>query len=102
MRIEAKEDALSTRIRISDDGPGIAAEDLPHVFERFYRGRSDAEGRAEGESAGARNGSVEPKGFGIGLSLAQALVSAQGGSLRARNLPEGGACFEIAFPKMNV
>lgn len=102
VRIEAKEDALSTRIRISDDGPGIAAEDLPHVFERFYRGRSDAEGRAEGESAGARNGSVEPKGFGIGLSLAQALVSAQGGSLRARNLPEGGACFEIAFPKMNV
>ena len=102
VRIEAKEDALSTRIRISDDGPGIAAEDLPHVFERFYRGRSDAEGRAEGESAGARNGSVEPKGFGIGLSLALALVSAQGGSLRARNLPEGGACFEIAFPKMNV
>lgn len=102
VRIEAKEDALSTRICVSDDGPGIAAEDLPHVFERFYRGSADAEGRDKGESAGVRDRLVEPKGFGIGLSLAQALVSAQGGSLRARNLPEGGACFEIAFPKMNV
>lgn len=117
VRIEAKEDALATRIRISDDGPGIAAEDLPHVFERFYRG-SRAEtpactetlsGKADrlGDAAAAPaavgdNDPVNPQGFGIGLSLAQALVSAQGGSLRARNLPEGGACFEIAFPKMNV
>ena len=88
VRIEASEDALATRIRVSDDGPGISAEDLPHVFERFYRGRADD--------------SANPQGFGVGLSLAQALVSAQGGSLRARNLPEGGACFEMAFPKMNV
>lgn len=40
--------------------------------------------------------------FGIGLSLAQALVSAQGGTLRAANNPEGGARFEIAFPKLVV
>mgnify|MGYP002529425045 CR=1 FL=1 len=41
-------------------------------------------------------------GFGIGLSLAQALVSAQGGTLRASNNPDGGARFEIAFPKLVV
>ena len=117
VRIEASEDALATRIRVSDDGPGIASEDLPHVFERFYRG-SRAETPACAEASGGETGCsgdasaapatgsggdpVDPQGFGIGLSLAQALVSAQGGSLRARNLAEGGACFEIAFPKMNV
>lgn len=117
VRIEACEDALATRIRVSDDGPGIAPEDMPHVFERFYRGSRvetlactemlDGEADRSGEATAASatvGGSdpVNPQGFGIGLSLAQALVSAQGGSLRARNLPEGGACFEIAFPKMNV
>lgn len=91
VRIDAVEDALATRIRVSDDGPGIAEEDLPHVFDRFYRGARSEEGDP-----------ANPQGFGVGLSLAQALISAQGGSLRARNLPEGGACFEATFPKMNV
>ena len=81
----ATEDALATRIAITDTGPGISADDLPHVFERFYRG------------ADAR-----PEGFGIGLSLAQALVTAQGGTLRASNAPAGGARFDIAFPKTVV
>lgn len=93
VRIEASEDALATRIRVSDNGPGIAPEDLPHVFERFYRGS---------RLAATADSSANSQGFGVGLSLAQALISAQGGSLRARNLAEGGACFEITFPKMNV
>lgn len=99
VRIEAVEDALATRVRVSDDGPGIAPEDMPHVFERFYRG-ARAEGAA-GEHASAGD-PANPQGFGVGLSLAKALVGAQGGSLRARNRPEGGACFEMTFPKMNV
>lgn len=48
------------------------------------------------------NDARQPAGFGIGLSLAQALVSAQGGTLRASNNPDGGARFEIAFPKLVV
>ena len=53
--------------------------------------------------AGASGSDVRPPaGFGIGLSLAQALVSAQGGTLRAFNNPDGGARFEIAFPKLVV
>lgn len=89
--IRAEEDALACRIVISDDGPGIADEDLPHLFERFYRG----------------SGSEEGEGFGVGLALARTLIAGQGGSLRAANVLDEsgtpqGAAFEIAFPKLCV
>ncbi len=69
---------LYTEISIWDQGPGFAPEDLPRLFERFYRGKNGAAG-----------------GAGIGLALSRALFEMQNGSLTARNLPEGGACFEI-------
>lgn len=89
--IRAEEDALACRIFVSDDGPGISSEDLPHLFERFYRGADAKEG----------------EGFGVGLALARSLIAGQGGSLRAANLhgedgTPGGAVFEIAFPKLCV
>lgn len=86
--ITAREDALATSIVISDTGPGIAEDDLPHLFERFYRGANDDSPTADG--------------FGIGLALARSLISIQGGSIRASNTTEGGACFRITFPKMVV
>lgn len=85
--LSAWEDALAFRIRVDDTGPGIAEADLPHIFERFYRGPGEA------SPAG---------GVGIGLALAQGLVSAQGGSLRAGNVPGGGARFDFAFFKTVV
>ena len=91
LQLDVREDALATTIAVSDTGPGIAPEDLPHIFERFYRGGAVEEANV-----------AQPAGFGIGLSLAQALVSAQGGTLRASNNPVGGARFEIAFPKLVV
>lgn len=103
--VTAREDALACTITVSDTGSGIAPEDLPHIFERFYRGRAEvpaaSAGERRGEGADAED-VRQPAGFGIGLSLAQALVSAQGGTLRAANNPEGGARFEIAFPKLVV
>lgn len=71
---------LYTEIRIWDEGEGFAKEDLPHLFERFYRGRRAGEG-----------------GIGIGLALAKEIIERQNGTIWAGNRPEGGACFEIRF-----
>lgn len=69
-------------LEVADTGPGIAAEDLPHVFERFYRGR------------GAEQGS----GSGIGLAVVAELVAAHGGAVEAANRSEGGARFTVRLP----
>lgn len=96
VRVDAWEDALACRIRVTDTGPGIAKEDLPHIFERFYRGTHGAAGNA-----------VDPAGVGIGLSLAQGLINAQGGTLSASNVhgthgESAGAQFDISFFKAVV
>lgn len=75
-----EENPLYTQIRIWDEGEGFLKEDLPHLFERFYRGKR-----------------VKNKGVGIGLSIAKEVVEMQNGILRAYNLPEGSACFELCF-----
>ena len=100
IRISISEDALACRIRVTDTGPGIAAEDLPHIFERFYRGKTVQVGRGKTEPPECQH--PHPQGFGIGLALAQSLVTAQGGTLRASNAPEGGARFDMTFPKLTV
>lgn len=100
IRISIFEDALACRIRVTDTGPGIAAEDLPHIFERFYRGKTVQVGRDKTEPPECQH--PHPQGFGIGLALAQSLVTAQGGTLRASNAPEGGARFDMTFPKLTV
>lgn len=71
---------LYVQIRIWDEGHGFVKEELPHLFERFYRGK---------------NG--DASGIGIGLSLSKAIIEMQNGIIRAFNLHEGGACFEIRF-----
>lgn len=71
---------LYTEILIWDQGQGFAKEDIPHLFERFYRGQNAARG-----------------GIGIGLALAKEIIQRQNGTLRARNRPAGGALFEIRF-----
>ena len=71
---------LYTEILIWDDGEGFAKEDIPHLFERFYRGENACEG-----------------GIGIGLALSKEMIERQNGTIRAKNKPEGGALFEIRF-----
>ncbi len=71
---------LYTEILIWDEGEGFLKEELPHLFQRFYRGQNAAEG-----------------GVGIGLALSKEIIERQNGTIRAKNMPEGGACFEIRF-----
>lgn len=69
------------RLRVIDDGPGIVPEDLPHIFDRFYRGR------------GPRAG-----GSGVGLAVVDELVRAHGGQVSAAATPSGGATFTLRLP----
>ncbi|HVS86060.1 MAG TPA: HAMP domain-containing sensor histidine kinase [Gaiellaceae bacterium] len=83
VELELREDGAFVTLVVRDSGPGIDADDLPHVFERFYRARS-----AEGIP-----------GNGIGLAIVEAIASAHGGSVRAADRPEGGAEFELSVPR---
>lgn len=69
---------LYVEILIWDEGAGFAKEDLPYLFKRFYRGKDAGDG-----------------GIGIGLALAKSIFELQNGTITARNLPDGGACFEV-------
>lgn len=80
--VNAFHNALYTEIQIQDTGNGIAAKDLPHIFERFYKG----------ENSGSSS-------FGIGLALARMIITAQNGTIKAENLTAGGARFTIRFYK---
>lgn len=89
--VRGRETALATTIEVTDTGPGFSDEALAHLFERFWRG-----------AATEQRDLPWGEGFGIGLTLAKALVEAQGGTLAASNAPEGGARFTMAFPKTAV
>lgn len=69
-------------IGVADHGPGIPSADLPHVFERFYRGQR----------------TVARGGLGIGLYSVRLLVEAHGGTVRVQRGREGGTTFHVALP----
>lgn len=85
IEIHAKDNALYSEIVIMDIGPGIAKEDMPHIFERFYKGKNS-----------------DDKSFGIGLALARMIVTSQNGTVKAENRHPTGATFSIRFYKGTV
>ncbi len=82
IKIICTENPLFTEVTIHDDGPGFEKEDLPHLFERFYRGKD-----------------TDATGYGIGLALCRNIIMRQGGTIFAQNNPQGGAEFSVRFLK---
>ena len=86
-------------ISVSDTGRGIAPEDLPWLFEKFYRGRAGARS-SRGKAAGNDGPTVEPDmpGVGLGLYLSQTIVEQLGGRLSVESVTGAGSTFTIRLP----
>ena len=82
IKIVCTDNPLFTEITIHDSGPGFKKEDIPCLFDRFYRGKNP-----------------NAAGYGIGLALSRMIITRQGGTITAKNHPQGGAIFIIRFPK---
>ncbi len=82
VEVRARQDGPMIRIEVADSGPGIAAHDLPRIWERLYRGDQS---RAE-------------RGLGLGLSLVRAIVVAHGGTVEVDTSSGRGATFTVKLP----
>jgi heavy metal sensor kinase len=87
VRIGTRVEGDHAVLTVSDTGPGIAAEDLPRLFERFYRA-DKSRGRAGGHS-------------GLGLAISRAIIDAHGGQIGVSSVPGHGATFTVRLPWIN-
>jgi two-component system, OmpR family, sensor kinase len=85
VRVTVHAEANSAILTITDHGPGIAPDDLPHVFDRFFRG-DKSRARAGGHS-------------GLGLAISKAIVDAHGGSIDVWSQPDAGTRFTVVLPR---
>ncbi|MDO5409712.1 MAG: HAMP domain-containing sensor histidine kinase [Lachnospiraceae bacterium] len=83
--VEIRETALFTELKIRDTGEGFAEDDIPHLFERFYKGKNAAE-----------------NSIGIGLALSSMIIREHHGVIRAENGKMGGAQFTLRFYKITI
>ena len=82
--VSCEETENNLRFLVSDNGPGIQAEELPHVFDRFWQGRQKKRG-----------------GLGLGLAIAQGIIRAHGGEIWIESVFGHGARFYFTLPKKN-
>lgn len=80
--VRCRDNPLYTQLEVWDNGPGIPADELPHIFERFYRGKNAA-----------------PDSAGIGLALSKSIINRHNGSIEATSGPHGGTRFAVKFYK---
>jgi len=86
IKIATKSHKNSLDILVSDKGIGIRAGDIPHIFERFYRADT------------SRTKTIASHGYGIGLSIAQAIAELHNGKITVKSTPDKGSTFTIALP----
>jgi signal transduction histidine kinase len=85
----------AAQLQVIDHGPGIPAEHLPHLFDRFYQ-VDQARTRNPGEEA--EPGEQELAGAGLGLSIVQWIVQAHGGEIQVQSEPATGTTFTVLLP----
>jgi signal transduction histidine kinase len=85
VRITAEENGGQLRISVSDQGPGIPVEKMPHIFDRYWTEKSEVN-----------------LGTGLGLFISRGIATSHGGDLSVANGPAGGAVFTFTFPYKNV
>lgn len=85
IQIKIKEEGNFVHLSVSDNGPGVAEEHLPKLFDTFFR-------IPQGNKHNV-------KGYGLGLSYAKLVMEEHGGTISAKNLTEGGCCFMLTFNK---
>jgi two-component system OmpR family sensor kinase len=88
IRVSVREMGDEAEVRVEDSGAGISQEDLPHVFERFYR-VDKSRSRATG-------------GVGLGLTIARRLVEAHGGKISVQSQAGKGSAFTFTLPVKNM
>ncbi len=77
---------MRAKITIQDNGPGIPSDELPHIFERFYRIEK------------SRTRSADGKGFGLGLSIAYWIVKHHEGDIQVNSVEGKGTVFSVWLP----
>lgn len=85
IQVQCRDNPIFTELVITDNGEGIDKADLPHIFQRFYRGKQPGE-----------------DSVGIGLAMAHAVITRQGGTISVASDKGKGTCFTIRFYKMVV
>ena len=83
VRVDVRSGGRHAVLTVADRGAGIARSDLPHIFEKFYRGRVDGPTR---------------RGFGLGLAIVRAAIDAHGGSVAVSSEPGHGSVFTVSLP----
>lgn len=85
IQLNVSENPLYTEVIVQDNGEGILEEDIPYMFERFYKGKN-----------------AKPESVGIGLAFARMIITAQNGTISVKNHLDGGACFTVRFYKQII
>jgi signal transduction histidine kinase len=90
--VEVLDRGPEVQVNVRDSGEGIPPADLPHVFERFYRG----------DRARRRDDSGASTGAGLGLAIARRLIESHGGRIWVAQPPDGGSVFSFTLPKVRT